>query len=479
MHLESVNIGSRSIEPYREVVGEQRFAALSELATRLSTALQGRVVWNVNSTSRGGGVAEMLRPLLAYVRGAGVDTRWRVIQGDNEFFAFTKRLHNALHGELGDGSPVDDSRRLAYEETLARNAHELCAVVQPEDFVVLHDPQTVGLAPHVACTGAAVIWRCHVGTEQTNEQTRAAWDFIEPYLGHVNRLVFTRDAFVPERFRDRPLSILPPGIDALAAKNQEMSADTSRAILVHAGVLEGPPGEGLRVFTREDGSPGRVDRIADVLRAGRAPTWETPLVLQVSRWDNLKDPIGVMHGFARMVDGRVPADAQLVLAGPSVRAVADDPEGQAVFDEVEAAWRALPQGVRRLVHLVSLPMEDAEENAAMVNALQRHASVVVQKSLQEGFGLTVTEAMWKSKPVVASRVGGIQDQVRHEVEGLLLDDPRDLDTFAAYLERLLLDPELRLRMGRAGHQRVLNEYLLVRQIDHWAELIRAVAAQPR
>jgi trehalose synthase len=182
-----------------------------------------------------------------------------------------------------------------------------------------------------------------------------------------------------------------------------------------------------------------------------------------------------MYGFAALLEreGEV-AGAELVLAGPNVRAVADDPEGAATYDELVAAWRSLPHAHRRRVHLASLPMEDAQENAAIVNALQRHAAVVVQKSLHEGFGLTVTEAMWKGRPVVASAVGGIQDQIVDGVHGLLVHDPADLTAFGAALRRVLLEPELAARLGDAAQQQVREEYLGVRHLRQYAELITRI-----
>jgi trehalose synthase len=190
----------------------------------------------------------------------------------------------------------------------------------------------------------------------------------------------------------------------------------------------------------------------------------------VSRWDRLKDMGGVMAGFVRAVDEDGSAEAHLVLAGPEVTGVSDDPEGAEVLAECREQWRHLPQQLRRRVHLASLPMDDSDENAIVVNALQRHAAVVVQKSLVEGFGLTVTEPMWKGRAVVASRVGGIQDQITHEKDGLLLDDPSDVDAFATLLRRVLADEGLAARLGAAAHARVLGDFLGDRHLDQYVDL---------
>jgi trehalose synthase len=200
-----------------------------------------------------------------------------------------------------------------------------------------------------------------------------------------------------------------------------------------------------------------------------------PLVVQVSRWDRLKDPSGVLAGFARLAAARAHG-AHLVLAGPSAAGVSDDPEGASVLATVIAEWRQLPGPMRERVHLASLPTIDIDENAAMVNALQRHATIIVQKSLHEGFGLTVTEAMWKAKPVVATKVGGIQDQIEDGVQGLLLPDPTDRDAFAAAIARLLDNPEEARRMGEAGHARVLERYLGLDSLLRYGALIESLDA---
>jgi trehalose synthase len=217
-----------------------------------------------------------------------------------------------------------------------------------------------------------------------------------------------------------------------------------------------------------DGKAGRVTARARM-------TEEHPLtagdryVLQVSRWDSLKDPIGVVEGFARHV---VPhTEAHLVYAGPDVTAVADDPEGALVYAATRERWEALPAEARERIHLALLPMEDAEENAVIVNALQRSADVVVQKSLAEGFGLTVAEAMWKARPVVASRIGGIQDQIEHGVSGLLLDDPGDLQAYAGAVVELLAEPERAAAMGIEARERVRERFLGTHSLIDYLELL--------
>ena len=474
--LLDVVIGAQPLERFHSIVAAEALASALQAATRVRERLAGRVVWNVNSTAVGGGVAEMLGPLISYARGAGVDARWLVIDGSPEFFQVTKRLHHALHGSTGDGSPLGEVERRVYEQTLHANATELAARVRPADIVVLHDPQTAGLAPALVSLGARVIWRCHIGHDKSDDEVERGWQFLAPYLNPVRWFVFSREQYVPEVCDHGKASIIPPSIDAFSPKNQELSGDAVRTILVHAGLIEGPlPASADRSFLRRDGTPGRVERRADVIRMGRTTPWDTPLVVQVSRWDTLKDPVGVLRGFTLLVDGAA-SGAELLLAGPNVHAVADDPEAAAVFQQVLSEWRALPHSLRDRITLASLPTADVQENAAIVNALQRHASVIVQKSLREGFGLTVTEGMWKRRPVLGSAVGGIQDQIEDGVNGVLLRDPSDLRAFAAALRGLLHDPERSRRLGEAAQETVRERYLGLRHLLDYTRLIERVDA---
>jgi len=360
---------------------------------------------------------------------------------------------------------------------LLENSREISARVRQGDVVLLHDPQTAGLAPLLERAGAHVIWRCHIGTDEWNEQVERGWNFLTPYLERVPRFIFSRKAYVPEACDHGKTTIIQPSIDAFSPKNYDLDPATVRTILVHTGLVEGPPPDPPQhTYLREDGIPGRVERRADIVRLGRAPAWDTPLVVQVSRWDPLKDPIGVLRGFARLCDGPAARKAHLVLAGPNVTAVADDPEGGEVFASVLAAWRALPHATRDRIHLASLPTDDVAENAVIVNALQRHATVVVQKSLREGFGLTVTEAMWKARPVVASAIGGIRDQIEDRKSGYLLADPTDLDAFSDTIREVLENPEDAARVGHDARARVREQFLGVRHLLQYAELLAAIDA---
>jgi len=470
MVIEEVEIGALRPERFREVVGD-RFAEFEGSLAEARELFAGKVVWHVNSTARGGGVAELLQSLLAYTRGAGVDARWAVIGGDPAFFEVTKRIHNHLHGAPGDGGELGPEQRDAYERNLAEPGADLARRVRPGDVVFLHDPQTAGMVAPLRAAGAVVIWRCHVGLDTPNDIARGAWDFLRPYVESADAFVFSRRSFVWEALDPDRIWLVAPSIDAFSPKNQAMGAAAVDSILARIGLREGEASNGH--FTRVDGTPGRVDRRAELHGDGPVPD-DALLMTQVSRWDRLKDPIGLLDGFAAALGDD--ANARLLLAGPAVSAVADDPEGAGVLAEVIAARLALPSEVRGRVHLACLPMDDIQENAAMVNAIQRRSQVVIQKSLAEGFGLTVAEAMWKSRAVVASARGGIQDQITDGESGILLQDPEDLDELGAALRSLATDPGLRERLGTAAHERVKDEFLGTRHLQQYFELVRDLLA---
>jgi len=468
--MEQIHVPQLDAERFESVLDPDRYRRFAEVMHRSAEAMRGRTIWNVNSTAQGGGVAEMLRPLLGYGAGAGIDARWLVVDVPDDFFVVTKRIHNRLHGQRGDGGPLEDAERRVYEEAIARNAREMTSLLAPEDVVVLHDPQTAGLTGPIKDSGTAVIWRCHVGTDHPNEVTRSAWDFLRPYVELADACVFSREAYRWEGLDPNRAVVIPPSIDAFSPKNQDLDERAVAAVLRAAGLLPGEP-DGEPRFLRPDGSAGTVLRTASLLPEEPLPA-SAPLVLQVSRWDRLKDPVGVLRGFAHVPDA---LGAHLVLAGPRAASVEDDPEGGEVLREVEEAWRALPKDARNRTHLATLPMDDEEENAAIVNALQRRADVVVQKSLAEGFGLTVAEAMWKERCTVASRVGGIQDQIVHGESGWLLDDPTDLPAFGKLIGTVLQDREAAAVVGKRARERVRDEFLAPRHLVQVAGLIGSVA----
>jgi trehalose synthase len=470
--VSAVEVPRRPVSLLEPIIGGPRYRQLAGAADQVRQLLAGRTIWNVNSTAVGGGVAEMLQALVGYVTDLGIPIGWLVITGDARFFATTKRLHNQIHGDLA-GGPLDAAEAHHYTRMLTANAVELLGQIRPGDVALLHDPQTAGLAEPLARAGARVVWRCHIGVDWDNDATRAGWDFLRPHLTSAEGYVFSRREYVPAWLPDEKVSIIPPSIDPFSPKNQDLDAATVRAILATLGVLDGAAPQVPARFVRRDGDIDTVTRSAVITGEGR-PGPDDPVLLQVSRWDRLKDMTGVMRGFA---DHVVPGgDGYLILAGPAVTEVADDPEGAAVYGECLLQWHDLPPAARARILLVTLPLDDIDENAAMVNALQRHAAVIAQKSLAEGFGLTVSEGMWKGRPVIGSAVGGIIDQIA-DGTGILLPDPADLKAFGLAARLLLDDRAEANRMGQAAHAYVREDYVGDIHLMRYARLLGALLAE--
>jgi trehalose synthase len=447
-----VEVPRRSVTTLGRFIGARRLVELEAMAAATVRSAGSATVWNVSSTQYGGGVAEMLRLLVGYAEALGIDARWVVVDGDPEFFAITKRVHNRLHGAAGDGGALGPTEAAHYSDVLRANVDALNGRIRPGDVVFLHDPQTAGLASHLLRHGVRVAWRCHIGADHVNAFTEEAWNFLKPHLDECHTFVFSHAAFVPPMLAGADVWIISPSIDPTSPKNAPLSRARATALLARIGLLEGPSTSG----------PSAV-----LGGAGPFPS-EDPLVVQVSRWDRLKDMLGVMEGFAARVVGS--SRTRLALVGPEVDGVSDDPEGVDVLGECLDTWASLSLAARDAIRLVVLPMDDVVANAHLVNAVQRHASVVAQKSLQEGFGLTVTEAMWKSRPVVASAVGGIIGQVPPGT-GILLEDPSDLDAFGSSLAALLARPAEMAAMGRRAHRHVRAHFLSDRHLVDYARLL--------
>jgi trehalose synthase len=468
MELTHVEIKPKSLDGLTSIVDRpflDRFTAqMCDTASRLN----GRKVWNINSTAEGGGVAEMLGTLLPYCAELGWDIRWSVMFGDDDFFEVTKRIHNALHGAQLTNGGLDDEARNIYGSTTAANAEAFKGVVSPGDVVFIHDPQAAGLIAPLLEHGAHVSWQCHIGTDDPNDNTRAAWDFLRPYVSEADRYLFTRESYMWDGLDSSRLRIIPPSIDALSAKNMSLTEDQVMNVLRATHLLNGDP-PGPAEFRCHDGKSGTVERPVDRVGGELRLPESARMVLQVSRWDRLKDPIACILIFAEHLSDI--DDLHLVHAGPSTAEVDDDPEGAEVLAECSELWKSLPAELQQRVHLISVPMDDVEENAVIVNALQRYADVVMQKSLREGFGLTVSEAMWKQKPVVASRVGGIQDQIEDGRSGILVDDPADLAGFAREIRKVLFDDDMALNLGKEGYRRVRDHFLAPRQLMQYSSLV--------
>jgi trehalose synthase len=424
--------------------------------------LRGRTVWHVNTTAVGGGVAELLRRAMSWHADCGLRARWLVLTADPEFFAVTKQLHHLFHGSAGSGRPLEAADVALYGRTTRNAAAKAATLMAPGDIVVLHDPQTLGTAPALAAAGMRVAWRSHIGTGLGGPLVAAAWDFLAPFLDAPHRYVFHVPEYVPDRIDPRRTSIIAPGIDEASDKCRAMDAAEVGATLAAIRLSEGP------THAADQGVAAYATHRAAVVQDAPLPP-DAPTVLQLARWDPLKDMAGTLAAFARHVAPET--DAHLVLAGPEPADIPDDPENLAVFRRLLSDRAALPAQVRERVHLVALGLADdpaeLRANALIVNALQRRATVVAQKSLQEGFGLAVAEAMLKTRPVVAGAVGGIRRQIADGETGLLVDDPADLPAFGRAVTRLLGDPGLRDRIARAGRESCARNYLTGRELrDH-------------
>ena len=475
--MRTVDVAPIDLDRLHHLIGPERWLRLQRAAEAAAAGFAGRVLWHVNATATGGGVAEMLQILLAYARGAGIDARWLVLDCQGPFFAVTKRLHNLLHGSPGDGGPMGQEERARYEQGLLPNAQDLVGRLRPGDVVQLHDPQTAGLIPHLTDRGVTVLWRSHIGCDTANEHTALGWAFLEPYLAGAEAVIVSRPVYTPPSTPPERVVVVHPSIDPFAAKNAPIPKGDVERTLVRAGLRQGMD-DGLEIrFPRRYGGTDVLRRHTGAVVAGDPLPRDVPYALQVSRWDRLKDMPGVMRAFIDCAD--IPPEAHLVLVGPAVEGVSDDPEGAEVLEECVQLWRGLAPADRHRVHLAALPMDDVDENAHIVNAAQRAAAVVVQKSLQEGFGLTVTEAMWKSRPVIASAVGGIQDQIEDGVSGLLVADPTDLGTAGRLMATVLSDDALAARLGAGARERVFQEFLPDRHLLQYEELLASMTFSPR
>src|SRR5450759_2537457 len=328
--MREVEVTPTAAGRFEAIIGGDRFSQFSQLADTTRERFLGRTIWNINAAETGG-VAEMLRGLVATAMGLGIDTRWLVIDGNPEFFAITKRIHNTVHGSPGDGGPLGD-------------------------IVVLHDPPTAGLVDMAKDAGALVVWCCHIGVDVANESTRLAWDFLSPYVAQVDAVVFSRVEHVPASLVGTRTLILPPAIDPFAVKNIHFDHQTVVSILSAVGLVTPPKDTGPATFPKV-GATGTITRPAKIVREGGPLDPATPLVVQISRWDRLKDMLGVMTAFAEKVTtDPASGEAHLALVGPDVEGGRDDPEGLEVLQECVAAWHQLPAEQRRRISGVLLPM---------------------------------------------------------------------------------------------------------------------------
>lgn len=385
-----------TINDYAPVVGQSVIDDLRLIADKL----RGKVVQHVNSTAVGGGVAEILNRMVPLLRELGVDTRWDVIKGGAQFFEVTKKFHNALHGRREDICEADFD---IFMETGRKNIEGLDTY---GDIVFVHDPQPITLVKKRRDN--KWIWRCHVDVSEPDE---SVWNFLIQFIALYDSAVFSAPSF--SRMLPIRQFLIAPSIDPLSDKNKELPQEV-------------------------------IDKVLDKYNIED----NKPIITQISRFDRLKDPSGVIAAY-QLVKKHI--DCQLILAGGGAT---DDPEGVKVFEEVKEKAAADPD-----IHILLLPQNDVE-----VNALQRASTVIIQKSLREGFGLTVAEALWKAKPVVASSVGGIPLQITHKYSGLLC---RSVEGAAFALKQLLHSPEYAKKMGENGRQHIRNNFLITRHIKDY------------
>jgi trehalose synthase len=402
----------RRLVDYAEPAGDEAIERLRSAAE----PLRGARLLEVNSTAFGGGVAELLHTHVPLLNDLGIETTWVVLEGTDDFYAVTKAVHNALQGTE---HRLTDEMQKVYWERIRSNAAEL---PRDFDFVLVHDPQPAALLRAIEEQGERTgrwLWRCHIDLSATY---RPVWEFFEPIVNRFDAAIFTAEEFVQPGLEVRELALIPPSIDPLSLKN---------VVLSRSSALETAEALGI--------DPHR------------------PLLTQVSRFDPWKDPLGVIDAY-RLVRREVP-DVQLVMIGSLA---SDDPEGMRYLELTSEHAGGEPD-----VHLLT-NLDGVGDQA--VNAVQRLSDVVIQKSLREGFGLVVAEAMWKGKPVVGGDVGGIRLQIEDGETGFLVEG---VPACAEAVTRLLSEPDLRERMGAAGRERVRNQFLTTRELeDHIALLAR-------
>jgi len=414
--LDSVNVGNRQLSAYQGVAPDSLLEKLSEVAGSLRDL---RLLY-LSATPYGGGVAELLRSIVPLLNDLGLHVDWKIIKAEDEFFEITKSIHNGLQGGAVELSLGD---RNAYEATSRTNAELLDGQY---DVIVVHDPQPAGVRRYHPTRDTRWVWRCHIDTMDPNP---TVLEFIRAYLEGYDAAVFTLDDFIPPELPVPRVVSIPPAIDPMSPKNGELPNELARQVLDWIGV--------------------RLDR---------------PLITQVARFDPWKDPLGVIEAY-HVVRERFPT-LQLALVGSMAL---DDPEGWHIYEQVQAKV-----GRDELVYVFS--NQDGIGNVE-VNAFQRLSDVAVQKSLREGFGLVVSEAMWKQTPVVAARVGGIPLQMPEGIGGHLVD-PDDVEACAAAIIGLLEDPYEGARLGAVGRERVREHFLLPRLLLDELTLLSELTSEP-
>ncbi len=454
-------------------------------AALVTPDLEKVCIWMINSTAQGGGVAEMLPRMLSIMRQIGLNVEWLVMESDETaFFEFTKKVHNLIHGQ-GDPS-VSEQEKKIFHHVSEVNKASLLAQVKDKDIVILHDPQPIGLARILKENrDVKVIWRCHIGLDVSNEQTEAAWTFLQSYFQYIDHFVFSAPEYIPKGLTGN-VSIIYPGIDPLSHKNRELQTYKLAGIFGNAGLLDSEHPKVTPDFTHKvqrlqpDGSFALASHGEDIGLLYR------PIITQVSRWDKLKGFLPLMKAFVHLKKNkdqfcdvqsraaRIVETVRLVLAGPDPDFVSDDPEGKRVLKELSDFYLSLDKSEQQDIAICKLPMESVKENALIVNAIQRASYLVVQNSIREGFGLTATEAMWKQVPVLASNACGLRHQIRNHIDGVLVQDPEDEVAIASHLCDLLGNDTKVENMGFNAQKRVIDHFLIFHQIEAWLKTLHGI-----
>lgn len=392
----------RNINDYEPIVGKN---VINELYF-LGEKLKGKKIQNINSTAVGGGVAEILSKMIPLLKDLGVDAEWNVIKGDGKFFTITKKMHNALHGRK------ENLTREEFDYFIEVNRENQKVMNLSSDIMFIHDPQPILLVEKKNEFKNNWIWRCHIDITQAQDDV---YEFLKSYIHRYDSCVFSAPAFSKRDINIQQIMI-PPSIDPLSDKNKELEEEYI-----------------VKTFEKY-----RIDM-------------SRPVVTQISRFDYLKDPLGVIEVYKLVKKYN---DCQLILAGGGAT---DDPEGMKVYEQVLEAAKDDPD-----IHVLLLPHDDL-----LINALQRGSTILMQKSLKEGFGLTVSEALWKEKPVIASAVGGIPLQITHKYSGILT---YSIEGTAYYLKQLLNNPDYAKQLGKNGKEHVKNNFLITRHLKDYLML---------
>jgi len=457
----------------------------------------------INSTATGGGVAELLPRNINIIRQLGIKCEWGVIKVENpDFFNLTKRLHKTLQGFSQDKTETEYSEndRQTFEEIIKINAPTLLERVQENDVVVIHDPQPLSLilalrekfGDKIVC-----IWRFHIQFDEKDESSKGAWEFLRKYFEKFDLCVFSTKESLPTELKDKSV-VIPPGISSLGEKNIDLSLRASVQILIRSGLCP-PEGEPAEAPFKHQAMRFYPDGQWRTLAETKFGLLSHPVITQISRWDPLKGYQLLLKAFKKLKeDAAPPAEGEeedarkrvrsckLILGGPDPAFVPDDPEGAKVLEEIKEIFLSLPESLQNDIAIINLPMNNVSENALMVNALQRASSLIVQNSLKEGFGLTVSEAMWKSVPVVVSGYcPGLCAQIRDGIDGRHVlgpnsgsyDEKKYTEELIKILGQLIGDDHLRKKMGVNAQRRIQEVFLTYNPLSKWFEAIGELIAK--